>query len=312
MTDSPPTPSRSHEGKWKALALVLLPIVGILLVIVAIYLVRPREPGVVTVVYTNGQAEAAAINIGAVADATDPSADITPRLGYRYRVFIEDESEDRTSGIARIGNRITFIPNARRGQTVLADITRIRPRVIDAVLVRVLSEIEMPSPPAAPREEPAAFVPPPSDPTAHVVVGAELDVTVTEASSHHPDTEGIARVRGLIVVVRGSPVIGERYRVRIGERRERVAFAEIVGGTSSPAVAPAPPPATSGGADQVVPGAILNLQIVEKSRQNPETEGVARVDGLVVFVRGATTIGETVRVRITGRSARAAFAERAP
>ena len=52
MSNQPaPAPHHPAESKWRILALVLLPIVGILLVLLAIFLVRPRDAGVVTVVY---------------------------------------------------------------------------------------------------------------------------------------------------------------------------------------------------------------------------------------------------------------------
>ena len=316
MTDPTPAPHHLHDSKWRAIALVLLPIVGILLVIIAIYLVRPRDPGVVTVVYSDGQAGAANVNIGAVIDATDPRAAIDPRLGYRYKVFVEDESEDRTSGIARISGRATFIAGARRGQTVLVDITRVRERVIDANLVRVLSEIAMP-----PKAAPVPFEPRPGDPAAHVVPGAELDVIISEASSKNPDTEGVAKVAGLVIFVEGATTLGERVNIRITDRRERMAFAELSGkpaGTdplpetaaparrSAPARGFVPPPGDR--AAHVVPGAELDVVISEASKQNPGVDGVARIAGLVVFVEGAAAIGETVHVRITDRRERAATA----
>lgn len=311
MTDPTPVSHPHSEGKWRAIALILLPILGILLVIIAIYLVRPRDPGVVTVVYTDGQAGAGDINVGAIIDATDPRAAIEPRLGYRYKVFIEDESEDRTSGIAKIGGRVTFIPNARRGQTALVDVTRVRERVTDAVLVRVLSGIAMP-----PKAVPVPFEPKPGDSAGHVVAGAEMDVIISEASSQNPDTEGIAKVEGLVVVVQGVSAIGERVHVRITDRRERIAFAEPTGkpaGTDPLPTSVKPvqrvfQTRTDDPAAHVVPGAEMDVVITEASGQRPGIDGVARVKGLVIFVEGAPAIGETVHVRITNRRERAANA----
>ncbi|MBP5787611.1 MAG: TRAM domain-containing protein, partial [Kiritimatiellae bacterium] len=224
MSDSsqflPPRPS--SEGKWRAVALVSLPLLGILLVIIAIYLIRPRDPGIVVTVHESPASSAlpAAVNTGNVIDATDPAAHVVPRLGYRYRVFVEDESEDRSSGIARIGGRATFIPDARRGQTAIVDVTRVRERVVDASLVRVVSETVLPPKPA---REP--YKPDPSDAAAMVVDDAEFDVLVTEPSSKNPDSECIARVAGLVVVLDQPLPVGTRVNVRVTERRERIAFA---------------------------------------------------------------------------------------
>ena len=318
MSDSsqflPPRPS--SEGKWRAVALVSLPLLGILLVIIAIYLIRPRDPGIVVTVHESPSAAAlpAAVNTGNVIDATDPAARVVPRLGYRYRVFVEDESEDRSSGIARIGGRATFIPDARRGQTAIVDVTRVRERVVDASLVRVVSEISLP--PKPPREP---YKPDPSDPAAFVVPGAEFDVVIVESSSKNPDTEGVAKVAGLVVFVKGATTLGERVNVRVVERRERVAFAECTGNPAGaadippaalpktkPAYTPRPGDATA----DVVEGAEFDVLVTERSSKNPQAEGVARIEGLVVFVKDAPTVGERVNVRITQRRERVAFAER--
>lgn len=318
MTEPTPAPHAHLDSKWRTVALVILPILGILLVIIAIYLVRPRDPGVVTVVYSDGQTGAADINTGDILDATDPRAGLEPRLGYRYKLFVEDESDDRTSGVAKIGGRVTFIPGARRGQTVIADVTRVRERVVDANLIRVLSEIDLP-----PKAAPAPFEPAPGDSAGHVIAGAEMDVIISEASSKNPDTEGIARVAGLVVVVNGVPTVGERVNIRITDRRERIAFAEPTGkpaGTGPLPDASSPSasrrshrsrgftPAPGDRAAHVLPGAEMDVTISEESGQNPGVDGVARVEGLVVFVEGVPSIGETVHVRITDRRERAANA----
>lgn len=296
-----------NDNPWRLVALVLLPIVGILFVLLAIVLLRPREPGVVTAVIPPGP-NAPVVNTGGVIDATDPDEPVQLRLGYRYRIFIEDESEDRSSGIAHINGRATFVPDARRGQTILADVTRVRERVVDAVLVRVLSKIDLP--PKAPKP---VFQPRPGDP---VVEGAEFDVLISEESSKNPGVEGIARVNGLVVIVSGAPVVGERVNVRITERKERIAFAEPTGkpaGTAPLATAEAPRktyrPRRGDPAANVVEGAEFSVVIAEESSKNPGVEGIARINGLVVIVNGVPTVGQRVDVRITERRDRIAFAE---
>ena len=296
----------------RTLFLILLPLVGIVLVIAVIFATRAKNKAVVTVVVGADASGAAAINTGEILDATGAAGyGLAPRLGYRYKVFVEDESDDRSSGIAKIGGLATFIPDARRGQTAIVDVTRVRERVVDAVLVQVLSQVDLP--PKAPR---VAFAPPPGDP---VVVGAEMDVVIAEASSKNPETEGVAKIGGLVVFVNGVTTIGERVNVRITERREKLAFAEPTGNpagtgplpvieSSRPARAPRAtfvPPA----GDPVVAGAELDVVIAEESEKNPGLEGIAKVGGLVVAVKGATTVGERVNVRIVERMERIAFAE---
>lgn len=304
----------SKMSRAQIVALVLLPIVGIALIFATIWLVKPEEKAVIEKVST----DAAHINTGEVIDATIPGARVAARVGYRYKIFLDDESDDRSSGVGRIGGLITFVPEAKRGQTVIADVTRVRERVADAVLVQVVADQKLP-----PKVK-ESYVPPEGDATANVVPGAEFDVVISEASSKNPDTEGVTRIKGLIVFVQGATTIGERVNVRITDRAERMAFAELTGKAAGEA------PLASGGpqarrprddaprsytpnaddpAGHVVPGAVLRLKIVEDSKNNPGKEGVARVRGLVVFVKGATTIGETVNVRITERRERAASGE---
>jgi len=301
------TTEKSPDSKLRTLALILLPILGIALVGAVIFATQTKEKAVVSVVYTGE--EAADINTGDIIDAMARGAVIEAKLGYRYKVFVSDESDDRSSGIAKLGGLVTFIPGARRGQTVVIDVTRVRERVADAVLVQILSQVDLP--PKAPRK---AYAPPAGDATAHVIAGAEMDVIISEASSKNPETEGVARVSGLVIFVNGVPTIGERVNVRITDRRERLAFAEPTGkpaGTDPllSSSAPRRQAFTPAAGDPVVVGAEMDVIISEASSKNPETEGVARINGLVVFVEGATTIGERVNIRITGRRDRMAFAE---
>ena len=304
-------PSPASGSPLRTAALILLPILGIALVVAAIFATKSKEKSVVTVVVGEGQAGATAINTGGIIDATggDP---LLPQLGYRYKVFVDDESDDRSSGIAKIGRMTTFIPAARRGMTAVVDVTRVRERVVDAILIDVISEVSLP--PKPPR---AAFVPQPGDSAGHVIPGAEMDVIITEASSKNPETEGVAKVAGLIVFVNGVPTIGERVNVRITERRERMAFAEPTGkpaGTDplptyavpgrAPRAAYVPP-----AGDPVVVGAEMDVIVSEPSEKNPYAEGIARIGGLVVSVKGVPTIGERVNVRIVERLERIAFAE---
>lgn len=293
----------------RTLALILLPLLGITLVGAVIYATRSKENASVTVVVNAGQPGAPTINTGDIVDATLPGAVVVPQLGYRYKVFVDDESDDRSSGIAKVGGLVTFIPDARRGQTAIVDITRVRERVADAILVKVLSQIDLP--PKAPR---APFAPLPGDPAGHVITGVEMDVLISEASSKNPETEGVAKVAGLVVFVNGVPTIGQRVNVRITDRRERMAFAEPTGKpagtdplpvtiTPARAVFQAPP------GDPVVPGAEMDVIISEASAKNPTLDGIARIGGLVVVVNGVPTLGERVNVRITDRLERIAFAE---
>lgn len=315
MNETAPSPDPAaapRDTVWKTIALITLPLLGLVLIVLAIALLRPVRPVVVTEILP--PSSGASVNLGQIIDATVPGAWAEPRLGFRYRLFVEDESEDRSSGIAHLAGRAVFIPDARRGQTVLAEVTRVRERVVDAVLTAVVGQIDMPPKPPRPVWKPKA-----GDPTADIVKDAVLDVVLTEPSSKNPANEAIARVAGLVVVVQGIPSssIGERVNVRITDRRERIAFAEPTGkpaGTGPlPEIKKAPrppkPAANAPSIADVVEGAVLELNILEPSRKNPDTEGVAKVDRLVIFVSGATEPGSRVKARITSRMKRVAFAE---
>lgn len=311
-TPSPEPAAAPRDTVWKTIALVTLPLLGLLLIVLAIALLRPVRPVVVTEILP--PSSGASVNLGQIIDATVPGAWAEPRLGFRYRLFVEDESEDRSSGIAHLGGRAVFIPDARRGQTVLAEVTRVRERVVDAVLTAVVGQVDMPPKPPRP-----VWKPKPGDPTADIVKGAVLDVVLTEASGKNPDKEAIARVAGLVVVVQGVPStsVGERINVRITDRRERIAFAEPTGeaaGTDPLPVReresrPAKPAYRPEPGDPAVAGAELDVIISEPSAKRPGEEGIAKIGGLVVAVKGATTVGERVNVRITERRERIAFAE---
>ena len=315
MNETSPSPEPAaapRDTVWKTIALVTLPLLGLLLIVLAIALLRPVRPVVVTEILP--PSSGASVNLGQIIDATVPGAWAEPRLGFRYRLFVEDESEDRSSGIAHLGGRAVFIPDARRGQTVLAEVTRVRERVVDAVLTAVVGQVDMPPKPPRP-----VWKPKPGDPTADIVKGAVLDVVLTEASGKNPDKEAIARVAGLVVVVQGVPStsVGERINVRITDRRERIAFAEPTGeaaGTDPLPVReresrPAKPAYRPEPGDPAVAGAELDVIISEPSAKRPGEEGIAKIGGLVVAVKGATTVGERVNVRITERRERIAFAE---
>ena len=150
------------------------------------------------------------------------------------------------------------------------------------------------------------FQPSPGD---RVFPGALMDVVITEPSGRNPDTEGVARVNGLVVFVQGATTIGERLNVRIVERGGRAAVAEPTGTPPGDVIRRAFIPSADDPAAAVIAGAEMDVVITERSTKNPETEGVAKVNGLVVFVNGATTVGERVNVRITARRERMAFAE---
>ncbi|MBR6022729.1 MAG: TRAM domain-containing protein, partial [Kiritimatiellae bacterium] len=55
-----------------------------------------------------------------------------------------------------------------------------------------------------------------------------------------------------------------------------------------------------------------DVTILEPSKKNPDTESIAKIDGLVVFVRNPPPPGTACRVRILERRPRNALAEPVP
>jgi len=227
---------RPIPARWLAAALLA----GLALLAATMIALRPRDRARVVAVIEGPDAEAYGVNRGEVADTLrDPRA--VAREGRRYRVRIEDESDDGRSGVARIGGLVTFVPDARPGQIAVIEVAAVRPRVANAFLVRVESEPDRATVPA-PSEPPSGAIPPPdrAPPAAEgeivegaaaraedVQPGRRFRVAITEASRQNPESEAVARIGGLVTIVRGGKV-GERCAIRIVERRARVAFAEVV------------------------------------------------------------------------------------
>ena len=220
---------------------------GVALAAAVIVALRPRGRTRVVAVIEGAEAEAFGVNRGEIHDTLrEPRA--AAKVGRRYRVRIEDESDDRASGVARIGGLVTFVPGARRGQIAVIEVTAVRARAANAALVRVeaapteTAAAHAPAAttaPAAPREpEVRAETRKPAEaPETEIAEGAASSaddvrkgrlfrVRITERSRQNPDTEAVARIGGLVTIVRGGRV-GERAVIRIVERRERVAFAEV-------------------------------------------------------------------------------------
>lgn len=238
---NPPPVTSAVSTRWVAAALAA----GLVTLAITIFVLRPRERSRVVAVFEGEAAEALDINLGGITDTLrEPRA--IARVGRRYRVRIEDESGDGQSGVARIGGLVTFVPEARRGQIAVIEVTGLRARTASASLVRVESEdASAPAPPTPPTPRaveppsaPPAVVEPTPAPDAEIAEGAHsraddvqpgrlFRVEITEPSRQQPDREAVTRIGGLVTIVRGARV-GERCVIRIVERRARVAFAEVV------------------------------------------------------------------------------------
>lgn len=332
QSKAPPPPSE-HGRNWTLLAVSLA---GAALVVMLFILFRQRETVVVHSMPAPAPGVAVDVNLGQVTDATT-DRNAVARDGYRYKVFITEETDDGSSGVARVGGLVTFVPGARKGQIAIITVARVKERVADAVLEQVvgtMSAAELAAVPAAsaPRSRPArapgASLPPElvgvapveknaAAATANDVVPNSVfkGLRVDSPSRKNPDLEAIAHIEGLVVVVAGAKE-GQTVTARITDRTDRMAFAEVVsveaGAAAEPVLdvvaTPVEKNVAEAKASEIIPGSIIHgVKIDDASRKNPETEKVAHIDGLVIFVSGGQ-VGEVVSLKITERRARAASA----
>lgn len=118
--------------------------------------------------------------------------------------------------------------------------------------------------------------------------------------SSRDGASGIARIGGRVVFVRNA-VPAEEWIVEITAVRRAVADAIPVRRIAGAARE------RRDGASAVRPGAEFTVRVEEEDRRRPRTDGVARINGLVVFIPG-TRPGDTVRIRVLERRDRYARA----
>ncbi len=148
------------------------------------------------------------INAGQIIDATE-NKNVTAREGYRYRVYIQDLSREGNAGIARIGGMITFVPNVKKGDVAVVQVTRVNRTTANAELVKL---------------EKSAVIKKDKN---KVVVGKTYDVVIEQKDRKKPDRDGIARIDGLVIFVPDTQP-GDKVKIRIIERRERFARAQVI------------------------------------------------------------------------------------
>ncbi len=299
MTTSAPEPAPTSSRALVAMFLVTLCSVAV----VVFLLFRPTvgEPGVVEEVLTEEEVAALNLHRGAVVNATGDEAVIAEE-GRWYYVVVDDVSRDGASGVARISGLITFVRDARPGEHVVIEVTRLRRNAADAIVIERLTAEE-----ARTRFPPTAPSPPPAPPAPEPIPDdLERHTAVVEEIGRHGDA--IVKVDGKVVFVEGAEV-GDEVTFVIREDRGSFAIGQLV--HREPAAEhPATPPHDLDDirADDVLVGAQFTVTVTERDRQNPDVNGVARIDGFVVFVPG-TQPGDIVRIRIVDRAPRFALSE---
>ena len=267
------------------------------------------------------EAEGLQINSGQVID-TGAKKSAKARVGYRYRVTITDESFQGAQGVTRIGGLVTMVSNARVGEELIVEVTEVKAKSVLATVVKRLGGDRVR---AAKRK---------------AGTKKKVERTMLEVGTIHTAKivgegkkgDGVARVRGKTVYVKGAKQ-GDRARFKIVEESDAFATGELM--VEQPKELPVPKkekpprprpmkkarpkldpntkllamkPLTEPKANELIKGAMIEVEVTEKDRRTPDNDGVARVDGLIVFIKN-TQPGDRVRAVITKRSKRYAHAQ---
>jgi len=168
--------------------------------------------------------------------------------------------------------------------------------ILIGVLIYVLKPID---------QKPVDSVPP--KPSA--LVGQVFKDTV---SGINENGEGFIKLPDFVVAIPGVD-IGQHIEFRITDDTGRFVRAELIR-TLPSAAGYSPPPVTKeeNRPAPVKVGDVIDVEVTEADRRHPEENGVARINGFVVFVPG-TKVGERVKIRITkvmDRAADSAVVER--
>lgn len=257
---------------------------------------------------------ASELNMDQIIDAVN-NAGAVAREGYRYRVLIDDLSEDGSAGIAHIGGLVTFIDGVSKGDIAVVRITRVGHSVANAECEKIEESRATSSAKKArtaeasvPQTTPAKVVKVPEQPAKPIPisgvkaddmhVGAIYEGTVTEMGRKG---DGIVKVDGKVVFVKGSQ-LNEKCHFKITDVTQGFNIAQKIKSLSQPQET------TKEKDTEVTIGEIYEVKIEEKDRNNPDTDGVARINGLIVFVPG-TQPGDEVKIKIIDKAARFARAE---
>jgi predicted RNA-binding protein with TRAM domain len=263
------------------------------------------------------------LNMDQIIDAVN-NAEAVAREGYRYRVLIDDLSDDGSSGIAHIGGLVTFIDGVSKGDIAVVRITRLGRSVANAECEKIVEtstlqqeKIHTKAAKKQPIVAKVADTEPPKPIHINDIqaddmkVGAVYEGTVTEMGSKG---DGIIKVDGKVVFVKGSQ-LNETCQFKITDIMRAFNIAEKTKSISAQSET-----AETGGTvetektahknekdKEVTVGDIYDVTIEDKDRNNPDTDGIARINGLIVFVRG-TQPGDQVKIKITDKAPRFARA----
>lgn len=177
------------------------------------------------------------------APATAPAAETPAAPATQVCTGVVEGVGSRGDGRLKVDDVTIYVPGAAKGDRIVFEIVRKGDRFGTGRLVEKLSADAAPAAPATP---PGTIVP--AAPATNAAPAAAADaggppkegeertVTITEKARRNPDTDGVVRLGGMVVIVPGTQP-GQTVRIRITSVRDRVSFGEVV--PEAPA-APAP------------------------------------------------------------------------
>ena len=305
-TERTPSPL-SGAVALRTVLLLALTLISLGVVAFLIFAAGRAETEVVEAIVPSHEAVELGVNQSEVIDAIG-RRDVTAELGRRYEVIIDDESDEGAAGIAHIGGLVVFVSNTRRGERVVIEITRMKRSTAEAIVVSRIAAAIPTAPGNAGTPRTFAKKPPPIvndgpllSTSEAPVVGGKYRGTIIDIGKKG---DGITKVGGKVVFIPGTAK-GEEVEFVITEDRESSCQALLISKTGE---TPAAEPRKASAADGAVPGAEFDVVIKDKDRKTPDRDGVARIDGLVVFVPNSQP-GDRVKIRITDRQPRFATAE---
>ena len=140
------------------------------------------------------------INVGQIIDATKDK-NIKPKEGYRYRVIITDLSRDGSSGVARVGGMVTFVPKAQKGDIAVIQITSVRRTVANAELIRTEGKAELKKASSTENASENEIIDLAKNPKARSIKGKVYRGTVVDVGKKG---DGIIKIDGKVTFIPGA------------------------------------------------------------------------------------------------------------
>ncbi len=224
---SKPTPPDKPSRPLVLLAVALVAVAAVL----AVYLLHdPGPAGVVEQSRTVESLTEVPTGSGEVEQPSDAERD-TPRVGDVFEGLVLGEGS-RGDGQLRVRGRTVYVPGARRRDTVRFRLTEDRGNFLLGVLVTDDIPLTVLAPlPRPPVAEVPADTPVLDAATSNALAvqpGAVFRVVIEDRDRFNPERNAFCRIGGFAVVVENAQPEPDPVTIRIRDRQERRALAEVV------------------------------------------------------------------------------------